>query len=176
MKAGKWMTNPKDLSTLLLLLKLLKRKRKRPCAPEPCCPCPKPPKPNPCPNPTLTNEPPECETRRQTFAMFSPYLRFDLNLQYYFFNTRVTSTEATNICASLGSAFRPPTVDELLAISSEIVAAIGSNCPTLIWATQNGALTLAYVGATNGTDPIEIAASPAPPFCRAYTVCVAPLE
>ncbi|USL45889.1 hypothetical protein [Priestia megaterium] len=49
------MTNPKDLSTLLLLLKLLKRKRKRPCSPEPCCccpcscSCPKPPSPGPTP-------------------------------------------------------------------------------------------------------------------------------
>ena len=172
------MTNSRDLSTLLLLLKLLHKKRRRPCPPKPCCccPCPQPPEPDPCPNPTLPNESPECGIRRQAFELRNPFLRFDLALQYYFFNTQVNFSEATNICASLGSAFRFPTADELLAISSEIITGIGSNCPTLIWATQNGTATLVYVGSTNGTDPIEIAAFPAPLSCRAYTICVAPLE
>ncbi|WP_280157814.1 hypothetical protein P5616_028830 (plasmid) [Priestia aryabhattai] len=173
------MTNSIDLSTLLLL-ELLKKKQKRHCSPKPCCccccPCPPPPIPNPCPPPTLPNEPLECGIRRQTFAVGSPYVHFELGFQYFFFNTPVTFAESTNICASLGSFYHLSTVDELLAISSEITAAIGSNCPTLIWAIQNGTPTLVYIGATNGIDPIEIAASPAPPFCRAYTVCVAPLE
>ncbi|MEI2330644.1 hypothetical protein [Priestia megaterium] len=174
------MTNLRDLSYLLSLLQqsLLQKKRKRPCPPEPCCcccySCPQPPIPNPCPNPTLPNEPPECETRRQTFANFSPYFRFDLNLFYYFFNDLSTFEEAHNHCAMLGTEYRPPTIQEFNAIKNDFDAA--GLCTMLVWVTTivNGRQTPTLVSYVPGQSAVIV---PTPSlFCRGYVVCVAPIE
>ena len=172
------MTNPRDLSLLLSLLQLnlLHKKRKKTCSSEPCCccPCPKPPKPDPCPNPTLPNEPPICEQRRAAFEANNPHLRFDLNLAYYFFNDLSTFEEAHNRCAILGPEFRPPTIEEFNAIRNDFDAA--GLCTMLVWVTTivNGIVTPTLVSYVPGQSAVIV---PTPSlFCRAYVVCVAPIE
>jgi len=172
------MKNSIDLSTLLLL-ELLKKKQKRHCSPKSCCcccPCPQPPIPNPCPNPTLPNEPPECETRRQTFAVNSPYFDFGNNLQYYFYNTQATLTEATNLCAMLGASYRFITIQELALIN--ITNGMVPLCPMLVWATVNGTPTLVLVipspnpsNNPNLTIPVTTRSS-----CKGYVFCVTNIE
>lgn len=123
-----------------------------------------------CPPATEPKEPQECEQERADFVAGNPYLRFDLALQYYFFNRQEDFVSSTQNCAELGSGFRPITVQELNDIRAELTAA--GLCPMLVWTTNDRIPTLAYF---IPGQPVTIVPTPTI-FCPAYFFCVANLE
>jgi hypothetical protein len=121
-----------------------------------------------CPLPTLPNEPAECEQNRENFAAGSPYVRFDLNFDFYFFNEQRDLQGAINHCNQLG--YRQITVNELAGISAQLTAA--GLCTMLVWTITNGIPTLAYF--VPGGQPVVV---PTPSLlCPAYFFCVLNLE
>lgn len=120
-----------------------------------------------CPPVTLPGESRKCENRRLNFAAGSPYLRFDLNLDVYFFNNQVDFAVISQVCDSLG--YRVISPQELAAISAQLAGA--GICPMLVWTNNNGVPTLAYVF-PGDPNPVRIVTTPSL-LCRAYHFCTA---
>lgn len=120
-----------------------------------------------CPPVTLPNEPPECATLRDNLDGNPQPLG---TFEFTFFDNMVTFNEANNFCPSPNPASHLATVEELALIGTAFATSSGS-CPTLVWATNNGIPTLAYI--FQGSPPIIV---PPPSLdCRAAPICVTPV-
>lgn len=129
-----------------------------------------------CPPLTFPNDRPECAALRAnldgtpvTIGLF----------EYIFFDNMATLNDLTGgaglnfntLCQNDFAGDAHLATVEDLNLFSPFFATSSGICPTLLWANNNGILTLVYV--VPGSPPIIV---PSPPSlnCRAGTVCVHP--
>jgi hypothetical protein len=133
-----------------------------------CCftPCPPIPPPPMCPPITFPNEPPECALLRDNLDG-STFQRGEF--EFIFFENMGSFNDAITLCSQFDPDAHLITVEEINLVSSVLGTSTGS-CSTLLWATNNGIPTLAYL--VPGSPPIIV---PPPSLdCRADTFCVRP--
>lgn len=110
-----------------------------------------------------------CNTKRQAFALGSPYTRFDLNLNVYYFSDFKTYNESKHQCNLLSCKL--PTVEEIDALRSQIQSSL-EGCSTIVWAIENENPVIVLVSPTGRNRILRWVSE----SCRANTICVKVIE
>jgi len=148
------------------IVKNLSRKRKCKCKCHGCV----------CPPATTRKEPPECEQRRQdvsgnVFDATNGWL-IGFNNQLMDFNDTTDNLNPNSCEGFFGGGWHLAPVEELVdpAASNTITEILQPCCPVLIWTTNAGIPTLAYI-LPGCPEFIKIVPTPSL-SCLAYHVCI----